>query len=186
MRSGIEDYAYVGNDPVNKNDPMGTNPTEVASSQSSLIPASDEFGTTSPVSVSGSRAIDQAQSYEQGVQGLYGDVSFAQRQFEGDYGAGVADSVFTQGQDSITAVEAKYTENWANSIQNPNSPIGGAPFAVQAQQNMVTQALNYSSVFNQTVYHTNSVDLASYYTSVFNQAGVQNFSFVITPAVPVP
>lgn len=136
--------------------------------------------------MSGTRAIDLGQSYEVGVRGLYGDVSFEQRQYSaiinGQRVNGIADSVTViDGLD--TAVEAKYVDNWENSLRNPNSPNGSKPWAVSEQQTMINQATKYSASFDGgVIYHTNSPQLAAYYTQVFNQAGITNFRFVITPA----
>lgn len=67
--------------------------------------------TTSPVVVSGTRAIDKAQSYESGLRDLYGSVPYAERQYttviNGQRVNGVADNVtIVNGQ--RTAVEAKF------------------------------------------------------------------------------
>jgi hypothetical protein len=145
------------------------------------------FDTTEPVAVSGSRAIDLGQSYEQGVRGLYGNASFQERVYstlvDGEEVDGVADDVTSvAGKD--TAVEAKYVDDWDNSLRNPDSPNGTKPWAVDEQQAMVDQAQKYSNAFEGgVIYHTNSLDLASYYTSLFNNARITNFKFIITPAV---
>ncbi|MFZ6723816.1 hypothetical protein [Undibacterium sp. Ji49W] len=148
--------------------------------------AAVSFATTDSVVVNGTRAIDLGQSYEVGVRGLYGDVSFQQRQYttlvNGQEVNGVADTVTSvAGRD--TAVEAKYVDNWATPLRNPNSQNGNKPWAVAEQQNMLDQVIKYSSGFDGgVIYHTNSPELAAYYTQVFNNAGITNFRFVITPA----
>jgi len=144
--------------------------------------------TTSAVVVSGSRAIDKAQSYENAVQGMYTNAPLADRQFtavvNGQRVRGIADDVaIVAGRD--TAIEAKFVDDWVSSIRNPASPNGTKPWAVAEQQNMVDQATKYSAAFDGgVVYHTNSADLAAYYTKVFNDAGIKNFKFVITPTKP--
>ncbi|MEA9997429.1 hypothetical protein QN382_23300, partial [Pseudomonas sp. 10B1] len=142
--------------------------------------------TTNPVVVSGSRAIDKAQSYESGVRGMYGDTPFAERQYtalvDGQRVNGVADEVAVIGG-KPTAIEAKFVDDWASSIRNPESPAGSKPWSVAEQTKMVDQAKKYSSGFDGgAIYHTNSPELASYYSKVFTDAGVTNFKFVITPA----
>jgi len=48
---------------------------------------------------------------------------------------------------------------------------------------MIQQAKAYSLYFRGgIVYHTNSVELATYYTNIFRKSGLRNFRFVITPA----
>jgi filamentous hemagglutinin len=93
---------------------------------------------------------------------------------------GVADDIKTteKGQ---TAVEAKYVDDWPTSLRNPQSPVGSKPWAVAEQNNMLNQAQKYSSGFDNVVYHTNSVELATYYTDMFTNAGIKNFEFQITP-----
>jgi|GEM_PF-2812368 len=143
------------------------------------------FATTDAVQVSGTRAIDLGQSYEVGVRGLYGDVPFNQRQYEafvdGKWVSGVADNVVTIGGRN-TAIEAKFVDDWAASLRNPASQNGTRPWAVAEQQKMLDQATKYSAAFDDVVYHTNSTELAEYYTRIFNDAGIDNFQFVITPA----
>ncbi|HDX8592673.1 TPA: hypothetical protein RQN76_003519, partial [Aeromonas dhakensis] len=148
------------------------------------IPAS-RLESTQPIAVSGSRAIDKAQSYESGVRDIYGGVSYADRQYttivNGNRVNGVADNV-TIVDGKRTAVEAKFVENWADSIRNPSSNSGSKPWSVAEQANMVEQAKKYSSGFEGgVIYHTNSPELASQYSRVFTEAGVTNFKFVITP-----
>ena len=84
-----------------------------------------------------------------------------------------------------TAVEAKYTADWDGSIYNPESPVGPLPFAQNTVQEMINQANLYSQGFDGgVIYYTNSEALAAYYTQAFQQAGITNFQFVITSAVP--
>ncbi|WP_434560939.1 hypothetical protein [Pseudomonas sp. Z4-20] len=135
--------------------------------------------------VSGTRAIDKAQSYESGLRDLYGSVPYAERQYttviNGQRVNGVADNVtIVNGQ--RTAVEAKFVEDWGSSLRNPASPVGSKPWSAAEQTKMVDQAKKYSSGFEGgVIYHTNSPELASYYSKVFTDAGVKNFKFVMTP-----
>ncbi|HEY1254847.1 MAG TPA: hypothetical protein VGF01_08710, partial [Terracidiphilus sp.] len=63
--------------------------------------------------------------------------------------------------------------------------VSSLPFAQGAVQDMVNQAARYSQGFEGgVIYYTNSPALASYYTQAFQQAGITNFQFVITPAIP--
>ena len=139
---------------------------------------------TDAVVISGTRAIDKGQSYEKGVRGLYGVVPFSERQYEalvdGKWVSGVADNVVTIGGKN-TAIEAKFVDDWAKSIRNPASQNGTKPWALAEQQSMLDQAKKYSEGFADTVYHTNSEDLAKHYSKVFTDAGIENFKFVITP-----
>lgn len=136
--------------------------------------------------VRGSRPIDYGKVYEADVRGLYGDVPFQQRTYtalvNGERVRGVADNV-TLLDGMRTAVEAKYVDNWATSLRNPASPEGNRPWAVAEQQKMLDQAVKYSRAFDQTIYHTNSVELVNHYTPLFQQAGVSNFGFVVTPPI---
>ncbi|WP_017912089.1 hemagglutinin repeat-containing protein, partial [Xanthomonas sp. SHU 166] len=141
--------------------------------------------TTKPVTISGGRAIDKAQSYESGVRDIYGSVPYAERQYttiiDGERVNGVADNV-TIIDGKRTAVEAKFVEDWESSIRNPTSSSGLKPWSVAEQTKMVDQAKKYSSGFEGgVIYHTNSPELASQYSKLFTEAGVTNFKFVITP-----
>jgi len=148
-----------------------------------LIDTNQRFETTAPVEVSGRRAIDASRTYEEGVRDLYGKIG--PRNFliniDGREVTGIADSVtLTEGGE--TAVEAKYVEDWSQSIRNPASPIGREPWATQEQRSMIEQARRYSENFSGgVIYHTNSIELAEYYTNAFKSDGVQNFRFIITP-----
>ncbi|RXR08660.1 hemagglutinin repeat-containing protein [Pseudoxanthomonas composti] len=141
--------------------------------------------TTKPVTISGGRAIDKAQSYESGVRDIYGGVTYAERQFttvvDGRRVNGVADNVtITDGK--RTAVDAKFVEDWGSSIRNPSGSTGTKPWSIIEQAKMVDQAKKYSSGFEGgVIYHTNSQELASQYSKDFTEAGVENFKFVITP-----
>jgi hypothetical protein len=148
--------------------------------------AESAFATTEGVAVSGRRAIDRSASYEKGVRNMYGDLPFSRRRFEGFIDGsevrGVVDNT-TSVDGKLTAVEAKYVDDWATSLRNPASEMGGKPWAVNEQEQMIQQGKKYSKYFpGGVVYHTNSVDLAVHYTNVFRESGVRNFSFVITPA----
>ena len=141
--------------------------------------------STDPVVIGGSRAIDKAQSYERGVRGMYGNSSFSERQYtaivDGRRVPGVADEVTVIGG-KPTAVEAKFVYDWGRSIRNPASPSGSRPWALAEQKKMLDQAKKYSSGFDGgVVYHTNSTDLAIHYSKIFNEAGIENFKFLITP-----
>ncbi|WP_275760976.1 hemagglutinin [Ralstonia pseudosolanacearum] len=146
---------------------------------------SNQFSTTDSVSVNGSRAVDKAQTYESAVQKMYNNAPHADREYtaivNGQRVNGVADDVTTING-KVTAVEAKYVDDWSTSLRNPNSKYGKAPWAVAEQENMVAQAKKYSAGFEGgVVYHTNSPDLATYYSKVFSDAGIKSFKFVITP-----
>jgi len=136
--------------------------------------------------VKGSRPIDYAKTYEADIRGLYGEVPFQKRTYEafvnGGWVNGVADNVAVLNG-RATAIEAKYVRDWSKSLRNPASPEGNMPWAVAEQQRMLEQAVKYSSAFEQTIYHTNSVDLANHYTPLFERAGATNFQFVITPPI---
>ncbi|WP_296228762.1 hemagglutinin [Ralstonia sp. UBA689] len=145
----------------------------------------NQFPTTDSVSVNGSRAVDKAQTYESAVQNMYNNAPLADREYtaivNGQRVNGVADDVTTVNG-KVTAVEAKYVDDWSTSLRNPNSEYGRAPWAVAEQENMVAQAQKYAAGFEGgVVYHTNSPDLAAYYSKVFSDAGVKNFKFLITP-----
>ncbi|MDB0578826.1 DUF637 domain-containing protein, partial [Ralstonia solanacearum] len=145
----------------------------------------NQFSTTDSVTVNGNRAVDKAQTYESAVQKMYNNAPHADREYtaivNGQRVNGVADDVTTiNGR--VTAVEAKYVDDWSTSLRNPNSKYGKAPWAVAEQENMVAQAKKYSAGFEGgVVYHTNSPDLAAYYSKVFSDAGIKSFKFVITP-----
>lgn len=83
---------------------------------------------------SGSRAIDKAQSYECSGRGIYGgDAPVAKRQYtalvNGQRIKGAVDKVAVIGE-KPTAIEAKFVDDWANSIRNPESPSGSKPWSV--------------------------------------------------------
>lgn len=71
-------------------------------------------------------------------------------------------------------------DDWAGSIRNPNSPIGGKPFAAAEQHEMVAQAKRYAAQFDEVIYHSNSQALIDHYSQVFRQNGINNFRFVLT------
>ena len=153
---------------------------------SNFVVPNTAYATTESVEISGSGARALGNSYEGAVRDMYNNASYAQRTYtafvNGNLESGVADDVtIINGQS--TAVEAKYVDNWATSLRNPDSPIGSASFALDEQQAMIDQAAKYSAGFpGGVIYHTNSLDLANYYTQAFQNADIANFRFVITPA----
>ena len=176
---GLNLYAYCANNPVMYFDPSGYIELPCILKHT---PAMESYAFTDPVIVSGKRAIDQGHSYEIGVRNLYGDVPFTQRQYEAKINGknvnGIADNVIL-GEN--IAIEAKYVNDWTNSLRNPKSPNGNRPWAIAEQNKMLEQAMKYSNAFEKVIYHTNSVDLADFYTPIFNNEGIKNFEFVITP-----
>lgn len=98
--------------------------------------------TTDAVTVSGTRAIDKATTYESGVRGLYSNSTFSERQFQaivdGKLVNGVADDV-TVINGKIVAVESKYVDNWEASLRNPYSPNGQRSWAVTEQNKMISR-----------------------------------------------
>jgi hypothetical protein len=131
--------------------------------------------------VSGKNATQRAASYEEGIRQIYGPASPSQRTYAAPHnpsGIGKADNVIsTQGRE--IAIEAKYTDNWEKSPFNPGSKL---PWAAAERARMLNQARNYSDVFDEFIYHTNSLDLAEYYSGVLKDAGIDNYRFEITPA----
>ena len=118
---------------------------------------------------------------------MYGDLPLSQRKFnvfvDGRKVSGIADNT-TSIDRKLTAVEAKYVDDWPTSMRNPASEIASKPWAADEQQQMIEQAKKYSQYFpGGIVYHTNSADLAAYYTNVFQKFGIRSFRFVITPAI---
>jgi len=125
------------------------------------------------------------QQYERGVRDIYGDVPFAQRQYQaivdGKLVNGVADNVATIGGKNV-AIEAKFvTSSWSNSIRNPQSAIGTKPFSKAERWKMVNQAKKYSAAFDEVIYHTNDLGLMNQYNRVFQKFGLDNVHFIHTP-----
>jgi filamentous hemagglutinin len=120
---------------------------------------------------------------------MYGPTVSSARQYtalvNGQEVNGVADNVVSINGQSI-AIEAKFVDDWSVSLRNPDSINGSEPWAAAEQQNMVDQAAKYSAAFDQVIYHTNSVDLATYYQKVFEDANIDNFKFIITPSIQAP
>uniref|UniRef100_UPI0035644A92 RHS repeat domain-containing protein n=2 Tax=Bacteroides ovatus TaxID=28116 RepID=UPI0035644A92 len=129
-------------------------------------------------------ATNKGHDYENRIRKIYGDKPFRQRIFRieksGKSVKKVADNVTSVDGKSV-AIEAKYVEDWAKSIRNPNSPIGNKPFAVAEQQNMIEQAKDYSAAFDEVIYHTNSPELKEYYTRIFKSSGLDNVTIILTP-----
>lgn len=142
--------------------------------------------TTDGVPVSGNRPIDIGHSYEKGVVDLYRNSTSKKKVFRarqnGKYVNLRADNVIATNA-GVVAIEAKYIDDWSKSIRNPNSRNGYQPWAIQEQQQVIQQAISYSVNFHKVIYHTNSREFAIHYTKLFNQSGIDNFEFVITPAI---
>jgi hypothetical protein len=141
------------------------------------------FETTDAVAVSGKRPIELGHSYEAAVRSKqYDAVPFQQRQFEvfenGKWVDATADNVAVING-KMTAIEMKHVDDWAVSLRNP---LSKEPWAVAEQQRMLVQAERYSKTFDQVVYHTNSIELATHYNKVFTEMGMTNLKFIITPA----
>ena len=120
--------------------------------------------------------------YEDKIRSLYRKTPLGSRQFRDSNNVlRTADSVTVINGRTI-AVESKFTKDWSGSPYNPNSSIGGAPFAQQARQEMIDQARRYAVEFGEAVYHTNSPELIAHYQQIFAQSGIQNVRFVLTSA----
>ncbi len=160
-------------------------PESIDEAAATATGAERAFATTEGVAVSGPRAIDRAASYEKGVRNLYDELPYNLRRYrdfvDGEWVNGVADTT-TLVDGRSAAVDAKYVDSWMESLRNPKSQFGNQPWAVNEQENMLRQAKAYTSGFpGGVVYHTNSIDLATFYTDFFKIYGVSNFKFIITP-----
>jgi filamentous hemagglutinin len=83
-----------------------------------------------------------------------------------------------------TAIEARHVEDWSTSPDNPDSPVGSTPAAVEERRKMIDQIKAYAAgLEGGVVCHTNSRELATYYARSLLMMNVRNFRFVITPAI---
>lgn len=138
---------------------------------------------TEEIAAEGARPTVQGNAYEIGIRGLYPETTAEARRF-GEFGQYKADAV-ADVFGKWTAIDAKYVDEWGSSIRNPESAIGDKPFSIEAQEEMVDQAKRYDEYFDGgSIYHTNSLDLASYYYRLFRASGVTKARFIITPAGP--
>jgi filamentous hemagglutinin len=105
------------------------------------------------------------QEYESGIRNLHGEASLGSRKYrtivDGEVVNSVADNVAAIGGKNV-AVEAKFVDDWAKFLRNPDSPIGNKPFAVAEQAKMLEQARKYSAAFDEVIYHSNSPELIAY------------------------
>jgi hypothetical protein len=151
-------------------------PVEAAPAHTVVGPvAAIRFDITSPVLVSGRNATQRAASYEQGVRDMYGAASLSRRTYQAPHnlsGVGRADNV-TAINGKEVAIEAKYTDDWSKSPFSQNSTL---PWAAAERAKMINQARNYSDVFDEFVYHTDSKELADSYNGVLPESGIDNFS----------
>jgi hypothetical protein len=148
------------------------------------------FEATETVEVTGRTAANElSRSYQGAVASLYGqparDVPYL-ASIDGKPTWLRADTVVQVGGRE-TAIEAKYVDDW---VRSPRNPANDRPFPPDAPMDrteratMLEQARQYSANFaGGAVYHTNSVELASYWSKAFLDAGLQNIRFIITPTV---
>lgn len=145
------------------------------------------FTSTSPVYVSGTRPRDRGYDYEAEVRVQYGgDRNSRPPRFstvwDGKEVTGQADHV-VRVNGKLTAIDAKFTDDWRTSLRNPSSNTGEEPWSAKAQTEMLTQARKYTSAYEGgVIYHTNSVEFARFYTQLFQESGLRNFIFQITPS----
>ncbi len=79
------------------------------------------------------------------------------------------------------AIEAKYVDDWSESIYNPNLR---RVFAHNAIEDIIAQAMRYSEAYSGGVeWVTNSLDFVKIYGKLFSAAGIRNYHFTIIPAV---
>ena len=169
-----ETGAYISQDPIGLS---GGNPTIYGYVKDSNWWV-DVFGLNCK------RAIDKAKEYEKQIQDIYGEnLSQSEREYtailEGKEVKGVADYLYTKDGKKI-AIEAKYVDNWDESIRNPNGKKSSLPFASNPQNDMLLQAQKYSQAFDEVIYHTNSRELKEHYSKVFKEAGLNNITFIET------
>ncbi len=152
-------YAYAGNDPVNHTDPMGTNPTEVASAGSSLIGDEGALTATSTtpsstglVASSGGNGFgDDFDFYMQQAQSL--DVSTAPNTavfYSGPGNRGLAEDFATAN--GRTTLEQTSGGAWLDSQQlfAPGSPLTPDQAAASPQIG-ISRAMDVSLDFIQAV-----------------------------------
>ncbi len=148
------------------------------------------FEATEAVEIGGRKAASElGASYQAAISRMYGqpakDVPYLAI-VDGEPKWLRADTVARIGGKD-TAIEAKYVDDWASS---PRNPVNDRPFPPSAPMDrteraaMLEQARNYSTNFDGgAVYHTNSIELATYWSKVFSEAGLQNIRWLITPTV---
>jgi hypothetical protein len=117
--------------------------------------AESVFATTEGIAVNGRRAIDRAADYEMGVRNIYGDLPMSQRRFsvvvDDTELSGVADST-TAMNGKLTAVEAKYVDDWLTSLRNPASEIGREPWAADEQRKIYSRPKHTLKTFPVPLY----------------------------------
>jgi hypothetical protein len=161
---------------------------EVDHAKLPIKPASvADFPVTDAVAIptgGGKRPIDLAQYYEKSVCKQYGvsEKKEFKVEIDGKEIKGVADHVIMD-EGKRVAIDAKYVDNWSESIRNPAYTSNKPWLVTGGEREMIEQARKYSSHFDEFRYHTNSPELAEHYTKVFNAEGIKNFKFIITPAV---
>ena len=87
----------------------------------------DVFAVTNSVDVSGKRPTDRGHDHEQSVRDMYGASNLGPRDFEVYENGEIARRRVggtTIIDESETAIESKYVDDWSKSIRNPNGSIG--------------------------------------------------------------
>jgi hypothetical protein len=156
-------------------------------SYQALVGSDPIFASTAPVDISGARPKERGYSYEAEVRVQYGGDRLLRpprfrTQWDGKEITGQADHVMIMNGE-LTAVDAKFTDNWMASLRNPLSNMGEEPWSANAQREMIAQAAKYMSAYRGgVIYHTNSVEFARFYSKVFRESGLTNYKFIITPS----
>lgn len=132
------------------------------------------------------RPIDLGAAYEMKVRDTYG-AGFKKQEFvvglnpDGSIKVGQADAAGMLDGKRV-AVEAKFTDDWDDSLRNPSSPGGDRKWAVAEQQKMLQQAMNYQKgPFDRVIYHTNNQQFMQHYNDMFLRNGISNIEWVLTP-----
>jgi RHS repeat-associated protein len=137
----------------------------------------DPWGLTEcPVQISGKNTRERAQSYEQAIRDKYGSGGTSPAEVPG---IGKPDDVVLDANGNRTAVEVKYTDNWANSPYNPDSFFSQRGFGEGDQSaQMIEQLTRYSNMPGGVDLYTNSPELADF----VNQQGINNVRTTVVPA----
>lgn len=123
--------------------------------------------------------------YEQQIRSEYSNLAprdFLFPEADGTVSVRSADATTISNGQTIP-VEAKFSQDFSESIYNPNTFAGqfitGSDGLTGSEQ-ILSQAERYNSVFGGAIYHTNNIDLLNFYNPIFVSKGY-NFQFVLTP-----